>query len=587
MIMFSAERKHAIVSLLNRRGMASVGDLASTLNVSEVTVRRDLRELESLNLIQRTHGGAISIQNGIGEAVAATATTFDPMAVERAAAPDALVLAPVQHRVAHALRERALRSGIPLIAESAPIAGAIYLGPRNYEAASSLGRWSGEYAREHMKGAANVLDVTLDLPNTRARSQGFADGLRAVLGENARIVTINGYGLYGRAYQVARDALNLFPEVNVIFGINDDSVLGALQAYQDLGRDTRNLLAVNVGGEGKTLFDVLARRGPLKGCIALFPEVVGWLAVDTALRLWAGDEVGSEVITPSALITADNLSTYYQEGPEGWRIDMEAVGELEQTRWRGSVPRAHDKSLSFVIHYRTHEWYQNVARAMRAYGEAMGVTVSTVDVKEGFEGEIHELRRMIGKMAASYVKDGETIILDSGSYTDSMAHFLDGHRDLTVVTNSIAVFQRLRNHPNIQLMLTGGEFHKDAQALVGRGAQLLIREIRADKVFLVAGGLSFPFGISCETPAEAEVRREMLKAAREVVLLADHTVLGHDARVRVADLSYKETLITDAGATPEQRLAFHQRGIRIMVAGQPLAGDEAKIAWREGGENPS
>ena len=88
------------------------------------------------------------------------------------------------------------------------------------------------------------------------------------------------------------DALHVHPEINVIFGINDDFVLGGLQAYLDLGRDPDQVIAVNVGGEGQTLFDELQRGHALRACLALFPEVVGRMAVDLAARLWQGEDVG-------------------------------------------------------------------------------------------------------------------------------------------------------------------------------------------------------------------------------------------------------------------------------------------------------
>ncbi len=50
--------------------------------------------------------------------------------------------------------------------------------------------------------------------------------------------------------------------------------------YSDLERDPDRLIAVNVGGEGSTLLDTLARRGPLRACLGLFPDVVGRLAID-------------------------------------------------------------------------------------------------------------------------------------------------------------------------------------------------------------------------------------------------------------------------------------------------------------------
>jgi DeoR/GlpR family transcriptional regulator of sugar metabolism len=64
----------------------------------------------------------------------------------------------------------------------------------------------------------------------------------------------------------------------------------------------------------------------------------------------------------------------------------------------------------------------------------------------------------------------------------------------------------------------------------------------------------------------------MINAAREVVVLADHSVLGVDANIRVTDLDKVDTLITDTGALAALRLELNQRGIKVMVAGQLLNG---------------
>ena len=115
--------------------------------------------------------------------------------------------------------------------------------------------------------------------------------------------------------------------------------MAGIQAYLELARDPECLLAVNIGGEGKTLFDRLRHGGPLKACMALFPEVVGRLGIDAVVRLWAGEDIGPDVITPSALLTADNLTDYYTPGSHGWTLDLKAVSLLDQTRWHTPAAR--------------------------------------------------------------------------------------------------------------------------------------------------------------------------------------------------------------------------------------------------------
>jgi DeoR/GlpR family transcriptional regulator of sugar metabolism len=566
--MLLAEREEIILSLVNEHGVITVRELAEACQVTEVTIRRDLNKLEAQNLLRRTHGGAVRFDKAPVEVPCDYVST-----VRADDIPDALILAPVQNSAIHTLRERALRMQIPLLAESSAFPGAIYLGPNNYEAALTLGRWAGHYVQQHFDGKAYVLDIAQGiLTNTRDRSRGFREGLQQVLGDAAHLVTIEGRGLYNDVYQVANDALRAHPEINVIFGINDDSVLGGLQAYLDLERDMERLLAVNVGVEGKTLLDTLYHGGPLKACVALFPEVVGHLGIEAVIRLWAGEDVGAEVITPHALLTTDNLTDYYTPHMHGWKLNLEAVEHLRYTRWNTPLPQAANKRVSFVIHYCTHEWYQSLAKAMQERADQAGVKLSVEDVQDDLRAEIRDLRRLIGKLAATYVTDGNTIILDSGTPTTYMAQFLKGYRDLTVITNSLGVFHALEDDPGVRVILTGGEFHRDSGSLVGRGGQLFLREIRADKAFIVAGGVSSAFGVSSKNLPEAEIRRAMINAAREVVVLADHSVLGVDANIRVTDLDKVDTLITDTGALAALRLELNQRGIKVMVAGQLLNG---------------
>ena len=57
--MFAIERQRMIKQLLNQNKHVSVAELSCCLNVSEVTIRRDLEKLEGERFLMRTHGGAV------------------------------------------------------------------------------------------------------------------------------------------------------------------------------------------------------------------------------------------------------------------------------------------------------------------------------------------------------------------------------------------------------------------------------------------------------------------------------------------------------------------------------------------------
>ena len=149
-----------------------------------------------------------------------------------------------------------------------------------------------------------------------------------------------------------------------------------------------------------------------------------------------------------------------------------------------------------------------------------------------------------------------------------MAQFLQQRRDLTVITNSHDIFNRLHASPGITLLLTGGQYDPKTRSFVGRGAHLMLRDMRVDKAFIVAGGVSAEFGISSVTLQEAEVRRVMIDAAREIIVLADHTVLQNESNYRVTALENVDTVITDAGIRAAQSLELSQLGIKVVVAGR-------------------
>ena len=142
---------------------------------------------------------------------------------------------------------------MPVICEGSPTDGcATLVSIDDYKAGVQVGVWAGNYVKENMGGKASILDVGLPaLTTTVARSKGFIDGIKSVLPDAKVAQSVDGKGLKDEAIKVSADALTAHPDVNVIFGINDDSALGGLQAYTAAGMDPSKVLVVGFGCEGK------------------------------------------------------------------------------------------------------------------------------------------------------------------------------------------------------------------------------------------------------------------------------------------------------------------------------------------------
>ncbi len=583
--MIKAEREARILAILNEVGVASIGDLSLRLGrVSSVTVRRDVARLAGRGVLKRSHGG-VSRLDGAAPAAAAPAQPDDlGLAIDDT---DAIVLPPLEGKGAETLRLMARRRGIPFLAESAPQAGGIYLGSDNFAAGKDL----GIAAARHLDGRideARLLIVSLEsLPNTRSRCDGFLDGFKGVFDGRVRHWRVDGRGIFKSALRASLDALEAHPDINVLFGVNDHSILAAIEASDRLG--LAGVSGFSVGGEGSALFDSLLRGGKLVACSALFPELVGSRAVDVLSRALAGEAMPAEVKTPHAIVTRDNLGDFYQRSEAGWSFApaeqlMELVAPDSGPARAGNGRRR--PRIGFVPHYPAHDWYRNMQRAIEHRAAELGMELVVAAPQAGIAREISAIRRVIARAAAAAVAPGDTILVNHGEVSLYLADELRTASDVTVVTNSLDVMERLAGRNGLKVILTSGEPHLKARCLVGPSLGALFETLRVDKAFLAVDGISARFGPSASDERMALAARRFAEASREVHVLADHSLVGQDANHRIVPPDRVDELVTDSGSLPADRLAFASAGTGVTLADEETSAREERPSLRPDGPLP-
>jgi DeoR family transcriptional regulator, fructose operon transcriptional repressor len=127
------------------------------------------------------------------------------------------------------------------------------------------------------------------------------------------------------------------------------------------------------------------------------------------------------------------------------------------------------------------------------------------------------------------------------------------------------VFDALNRTPGITLISTGGVVRYSSQALVGPTAEGALKELRADKLFLMVSGITPGFGLYHDTFSEVTIKQAMIRSARKVIVLADHTAFGAEVGIQVAPLEVAHTLITDDALPPSIRLDISKTGVQIML----------------------
>jgi len=567
-------RHNEIISLIDEHSFLTVSELSRLCDVSEMTIRRDLEQLHAQKRIQRTYGGAISLRNGTQDS-----NEIEPAAQDQRAEillvdqVDVLIATSVNPYLDSLLIDRATKKGIPIIAESIEMPNQrTVVAVDNYKAGFDLGCWVGKYLQKKGVKKTNLLDLTFHQPNTQNRSRGFAEGLNKANLLYETVLSINSQSRYITAYQLTKDALTVYPQINLIFAINDITAWGAINACRDLNIDPSRMTVITFGFEGDTLKNELMQPNSYcKAGLAMFPEIVSLTCVEAAIAEFNGQPQSENYTTPHVVLSAATLPEYYKRTATGWDLDWDtARSRLKipiQTQQENPAPIGTlPKQIGLIVPFIEHEWYKNLTALLKEYAERYGISLQVIDADQNVREEIDVRRRQIASKAATMVEPGDVVLVDGGPIAIYLAGELKQKKDITVITNSVIVFDTLNRTPGITLISTGGAVRYNTQMLVGPTAEGALRELRADKLFLMVSGITLDFGLSHHTISEVTIKQAMIRSARDVIVLADHTAFGAEVGIQIAPLKIAHRLITDDALPPSTRLDISKAGIQIVLA---------------------
>ncbi|WP_123043301.1 DeoR/GlpR family DNA-binding transcription regulator [Cohnella candidum] len=174
-----------------------------------------------------------------------------------------------------------------------------------------------------------------------------------------------------------------------------------------------------------------------------------------------------------------------------------------------------------------------------------------------------EAKKAIAAKAAELVREGDVILLDSGTTMLYLAKELKRFRKLTVVTNAIPVAQELHAFDGIELIVIGGSLRKGIWSLVGPFAEQILGMIHVDTAFVGTNAIHPEAGLSTPNVDEASIKRKMIASAKKTVLLADSSKIGEVNLVKYAALSEIDTFVTDDEASEDGLKELAAKGLKI------------------------
>jgi DeoR family transcriptional regulator, aga operon transcriptional repressor len=209
---------------------------------------------------------------------------------------------------------------------------------------------------------------------------------------------------------------------------------------------------------------------------------------------------------------------------------------------------------------------QAQGRIHRTHGGALPTRESALEDPTLREKE--KLRRkekaQIAAAAARMVREGQVVILDSGTTTTAIARALRKFENLTIITNAVNIAAELSGS-SLEVILTGGTLRKNSFSLVGPIAEETLRRLNADILFLGVDGFDVHYGLSTPNLLEAKVNRAMMDVARIAVAVCDSSKFGRRSLSSIAPLSAVHRLITDRGIPKSDLAALKKTGMQVTL----------------------
>ncbi len=214
--------------------------------------------------------------------------------------------------------------------------------------------------------------------------------------------------------------------------------------------------------------------------------------------------------------------------------------DLSELEAGGMLERIHGGAVS------THKFYYNM---------------SMLDRMKTNEAE----KRKIAVACAAMISDGDTVMINSGTTTLFTVCELKRVKNLTIVTNSIAISQEVGYYSDIHVILLGGNLNHQYQFTYGDDTVSQLRKYKADKLILSVDGVDTEEGVTTYHHMEAEVNRQMLSRVNKTIVVADYTKIGRSSFAYIDSIENADVLITNQEANRDEIKLIKEKGIETRL----------------------
>ncbi|NLN52231.1 MAG: DeoR/GlpR transcriptional regulator [Clostridiaceae bacterium] len=209
---------------------------------------------------------------------------------------------------------------------------------------------------------------------------------------------------------------------------------------------------------------------------------------------------------------------------------------------------------------------ENSGVLQRVHGGAIQTVKNyyALDSSERLEERKNE-KLQIASTVSKLVKDGDNIIINSGSTCYYIALELREKKNLKIITHSIQISEIFAENSDIEVILLGGLINYQYMFTHGDDAAHQLNKYQVDKTILSVDGIDLASGITTYHHEVADLCNQMLQKAAMRIVVADHTKIGHTAFSQVAQLDVIDYLITDNQSKEKNLAQYEKTGIDIIT----------------------
>lgn len=174
-------------------------------------------------------------------------------------------------------------------------------------------------------------------------------------------------------------------------------------------------------------------------------------------------------------------------------------------------------------------------------------------------------KERIGAEAAKLIKDGDYLMLDSGTTTLEVAKHLDKFHHLHIITNAMNIAAELMNYKRFDVVLLGGNVRTTSLSMVGPLALTTLRNFSRYKLFLGVDSFSIENGISTPSLEEALLNQVMIQQADQVIAVFDSSKFNKRSFSHIANAKEIDVIITDQAIPPGMASKLRAQGIDVHI----------------------